>query len=222
MEVAQQKSIRYNIPKGSIMMTKAEALAHQANLVRNWKPQSDVWSLIYGRPILAAAAAFTGLYINHRFRRKLKFRNYGLFATTAGLTTGPTVATSILYSEFILKKLLLLEVSCPLCLESRSVLLQTCTGIFLPLILTPLANFSVAAGSGVYNIPHITDVKGVLRLVSSTYQPMIPVLATIFTLHVLLAGFITQSQIESFLHILDVQNFKEQEQRDKKHASNVF
>lgn len=59
-----------------------------------------------------------------------------------------------------------------------------------------------------------------LRIISSAYQPMIPILATIFTLHALLAGFITHSQIKSFLYILDVQNFIEKEERDWKHASN--
>ncbi|KAM0728679.1 hypothetical protein ACS0PU_004934 [Formica fusca] len=219
MEAAHQERVRHEIPKGAIIMSKIEALNHQAHLVRNWKPQSDVWSLIYGRPILSGAAALAGLYINQRFRRKLKLRQYGLVSTMAGLVAGPTIATSLLYSELILNRLLLLEVPCPLCLESKSILLQTCTGLLFPLILAPLANFSIAASSGLYNIPHITDTKGMYRIISSAYQPMIPILATIFTLHALLAGFITHSQIKSFLHILDVQNL-EKEQRDYKHPSN--
>lgn len=57
------------------------------------------WPLVLGRPILAGAAALTGLYINLRFRKKLKLRDYGLFPTIAGLTAGPTIATSLLYTE---------------------------------------------------------------------------------------------------------------------------
>ncbi|XP_070160345.1 transmembrane protein 126A [Polyergus mexicanus] len=213
MEEAHQQRVRYEIPKGAVILSKIEALTHQIEVIRNWKPQSDVWSLIYGRPILSGAAALTGIYINQRFRRKLKLRNYGLFSTISGLITGPTIATSLLYSEIILNRLLLLEVSCPLCLESKSILLQICTGLLFPLILAPLANFSIAANSGLHNIPCITDTKGMFRIISSAYQPMIPILATIFTLHVLLAGFITHSQVKSFLYILDVQNL-EKEQRD--------
>lgn len=71
-----------------------------------------------------------------------------------------------------------------------------------------------------YNVPFITDVKGIFKIISSAYQPMLPVLATIFTLHVLLAGFVTHSQIKSFLHILDVQYYIEQ--KNKKHASDIF
>ncbi|CAL1684503.1 unnamed protein product [Lasius platythorax] len=210
--------IRHDIPKGAIILSKYEALSNQIELITNWKPRSDIWSLLFGRPILAGAVTLSSLYINQRFRRKLKFGKYGLLPTMAGVGTGPAVASSLLYTELILNKLLLLEDSCPICLESRSVLLQTFTGLLFPLILTPLANFSIAAGSGVYNVPHITDVKRVFRVVSSVYQPMIPVFATIFTLHVLLAGFITHSQIKSFLRILDVQNLIEEEQRDQKHA----
>lgn len=77
----------------------------------------------------------------------------------------------------------------------------------------------MAFTSGTFNVPHITDVKKTFKIVSSVYQPMLPILATIFTLHVLLAGFITHSQIKSFLHILDVQYYIE-EQKNKKHAPN--
>ena len=43
-----------------------------------------------------------------------------------------------------MNKLLLLEIPCPLCLESKSALMQTFSGVFLPLILVPLGNFSVS------------------------------------------------------------------------------
>lgn len=39
---------------------------------------------------------------------------------------------------------MLLEVPCPLCLQSKSALTQVFTGLFLPLITTPLANFTVS------------------------------------------------------------------------------
>jgi len=45
--------------------------------------------------------------------------------------------------QLIMNKLLLLEIPCPLCMESKSALMQTCSGVFLPLILIPFANFSV-------------------------------------------------------------------------------
>jgi len=78
----------------------------------------------------------------------------------------------------------------------------------------------MAYTSGTFNVPLITDVKKTLKIVSSVYQPMLPILATIFTLHVLLAGFITHSQIKSLLHILDVQYYIEEEQKNEKHAPN--
>ncbi|EFN64366.1 hypothetical protein EAG_08072 [Camponotus floridanus] len=143
MERAQQY-IRHDIPKDAIMLTKYEALNHQTKFYTNWKPQSDVWPLLYGRPILATAAACTGFYINLRFRKKLKLRDYSSIFTIAGVTAVPTAMTGLCYSEFVLNKLLLLEVRCPLCLETRSVFSQIFTGIFFPLMLVPIANFSVS------------------------------------------------------------------------------
>ncbi|GAB1861175.1 Transmembrane protein 126A [Camponotus japonicus] len=219
MERAQQH-IRHDIPKDAVLLSKYEALNHQTKFYRNWKPQSDVWPLLYGRPILATAAACTGFYINLRFRKKLRLRDYGWLPTIVSLTAVPTAMTGLFYSEFVLNKLLLLEVRCPLCLEIRSVLSQIFTGVFCPLMLVPIANFSMAHTSGTFNVPLITDVKKTLKIVSSVYQPMLPTLATIFTLHVLLAGFITHSQIKSLLHILDVQYYIEEEQKNEKHAPN--
>ncbi|KYQ46411.1 hypothetical protein ALC60_14507 [Trachymyrmex zeteki] len=116
---------------------------------------------------------------------------------------------------FIVNKLLLLEIPCPLCMEFKSALMQTCSGVFLPLMLVPLANFSVAAGSGVYSTPHITDIRGIFRSVFTLYQPMFPKIAMIFTFHMLLAGFITYSEIKSYLRMLDIQYLIIEEKEQK-------
>lgn len=146
--------------------------------------------------------------------------------------------------QFIVNKLLLLEIPCPLCMEFKSALMQTCSGVFLPLMLVPLANFSVsdktllsitvfhdilfwlvlsrlvfksqvAAGSGVYSTPHITDIRGIFRSVFTLYQPMFPKIAMIFTFHMLLAGFITYSEIKSYLRMLDIQYLIIEEKEQK-------
>ncbi|XP_011703071.1 PREDICTED: uncharacterized protein LOC105459075 [Wasmannia auropunctata] len=201
--------------KNPALSTRYERIAEQSRIIKNWKPQSDVWPLRYGRGILIGAATLSGLYINARFRAKLKLRNYGTFVTMLGLTVSPATAAGLLHTQFILNKLILLEVPCPLCLESRSALAQTCSGVFLPMVLAPLANFSIAAGSGVYNVPYVTDVRGILRTVWSAYQPMIPKIAMIFTFHALLASFVTYLQIRSFLRMLDAQYLIEEEQAQK-------
>ncbi|XP_067206603.1 uncharacterized protein [Linepithema humile] len=176
------------------------------------------WVLLYGRALLAGAASFTGAYINLRFRRKLKLRDYGLFPTMLGLTAAPAITTSLSYSEVILRKLLLLDITCPLCLESKAAILQTFTGLVLPLMLTPIANFAVTSGSGVFNTPHYSDMKGIFKIVSSTYKPMLPKIATLFTLHVLLANVITYLQIKSFIRIKDIQYIMKLENKDALHV----
>ncbi|KYN18410.1 hypothetical protein ALC57_09285 [Trachymyrmex cornetzi] len=122
---------------------------------------------------------------------------------------------SDVYITLVMNKLLLLEIPCPLCIESMSAFMQTCSGVFLPLILVPLANFSVTVGSGVYNVPHITDIRGIFRRTLSIYQPIFPKIAMIFTFHALLAGFIAYSEIKSYLRMLDMQYLMEEEKEQK-------
>ncbi|EGI59538.1 hypothetical protein G5I_12321, partial [Acromyrmex echinatior] len=102
------------------------------------------WPLIVGRGILISTTVITSLYLNHRFRARMKIRNYGTLLTVLGLAVSPAAVTGVVHTELIMNKLLLLEISCPLCMESKSALMQTCSGVFLPLILVPFANFSVS------------------------------------------------------------------------------
>ncbi|XP_012543603.1 uncharacterized protein LOC105841038 [Monomorium pharaonis] len=197
------------------LMSRREAMAEQYRIIKNWKPLSDVWPLRLGRSILVAAATATGMYINHRFRVRMKLRSYGVFPTMIGLSVAPAAFTAISHTEFILNKLVLLEISCPLCLESRSALAQTCSGLFAPLILAPLANFSVSAGSGMYNVPYVKDIRAIFRTILSIYHPMIPKIAMLFTFHALLASFITYSEIKSFLRMSDLQYLKEEEKKER-------
>ncbi|KYN03851.1 hypothetical protein ALC62_05365 [Cyphomyrmex costatus] len=145
----------------------------------------------------------------------MKLRNYGTVPTMLGLTITPAAVTALLHSQLIINKLLLLEIPCSLCMESKSALSQTCSGVFLPLILAPIANFSIAAGSGIYNVPYITNVREIFRQVLTIYQPMFPKIAMIFTFHALLAGFITYSEIKSYLRMLDTQYLIEEEKKEK-------
>ncbi|XP_011158151.1 uncharacterized protein LOC105194761 [Solenopsis invicta] len=201
---------------------KYETIAEQFRIIKSWEGQTNVWPLTFGRSILIGAATATGIYINHRFRAKIKIRSYGEVPTMIGLAVTPALFTSLGHSEFVLNRLLLLDVRCPLCLESKSALIQTCTGLFLPMIMAPLANFSVAAGSGAYNVPYIKDIKAISRTIFSVYQPMIPKIAMLFTFHALLASYITYSEIKSFIRILDLQYLKEEEKKEKFVQDDIF
>lgn len=79
----------------------------------------------------------------------------------------------------------------------------------------------MAFTTGTFNVPLITDLKKTFKIISSVYQPMLPMFATILILHVLLAGFITHSQIKSFLHILDVQHYIEEQKNEERASSNL-
>jgi len=95
-----------------------------------------------------------------------------------------------------------------------SALVQTCSGLLLPLVLAPLANFSVASGSGVYNVPFVTLIRKIFKTVLSVYQLLFPKIAMFFTFHALLAGF-TYLEIKSFLRLLDLQYLMKEEKEPK-------
>ncbi|XP_011343139.2 uncharacterized protein LOC105282666 isoform X2 [Ooceraea biroi] len=173
------------------------------------------WSLEYGRNILAGVAAFTGLYINRKFRAKIKLRDFGHLPTALGLFMTPTATVYLLQTEFVLHKLLAYEVSCPVCLESKSAAMQIFGGMFLALLGAPLANFSIAAGSGRFSVPLRNDFRGMLKITRSAYQPLLPKLAILFTVNALLAGFITHSQVESFIYIEQMQHLMEQDKTER-------
>ncbi|XP_077267582.1 transmembrane protein 126 [Temnothorax americanus] len=214
-DAQQQDTLKNTVPR-------YETIAEQYRIIRSWRPRSDVWPLTTGRAILVSVASLTGVYINYRFRAKLKLRDYGALPTMLGLAITPAIATGLSHTEFILNKLLSLEISCPLCLETRSALAQTCTGLFLPLIMAPVANFQIAAGSGVYNVPHITDVRKTFGTILSAYQPLFPKIAMIFVFQALLAGFITYLEIRSFLRIIDIQYLMQEEKKQKLKQKDVF
>ncbi|KAL0125238.1 hypothetical protein PUN28_004402 [Cardiocondyla obscurior] len=182
-----------------------DEMLRQTRIIKEWKPQSDVWPLRMGRTILISVATASAMYINHRFRARMKLRSHGTFITMFGIMMGSSSATALSHSEFVLKKIILLDMYCPLCMESKAALIQTFSGLLFPMILTPLANFSISAGSGVYNVPHITEGRKIFGTIWSIYKPLLPKIAMIFTLQAVLAGYLTYLEIRSYLHILDLQ-----------------
>lgn len=196
-----------------MMTSKSDLFKHHLTLIRKWEPSSDVWPLIYGHPILSGIAAITGIYVNDRFRAKLKMRSYGSHMTMIGVAITSFAMVHLTQSQFVLHKLLTYEVSCPLCLESTSALVQTFGGVMFPLFGAAFANFSLAAGSGTCNVPYQYDFRGIFKTICSIYRPLLPKLAIIFTFHALVAGFITYSQVKSFLYIEEMKHLMEQDKK---------
>jgi hypothetical protein len=69
--------------------------------------------------------------------------------------------------------------------------------------------------SGKFNVPYQSDFRGMYRIISSIYQPLLPRFTVIFTLQALLAGFIVYSQTKSFIYIEYVQHLIEQDRRKR-------
>ncbi|XP_032682337.1 uncharacterized protein LOC116849360 [Odontomachus brunneus] len=210
-----KEQIKHKLPKNAVILTKSEALLTQMSLIANWKPQSEVWSLIHGRGVLGIAASLSAWYINRRFRRILKLRSIGQMLSMITLVPGPAILTTLFHTQIIYDKILLLEMTCPLCLEFRGALIQSFFGLVVPVLTTPLINFAVV-GSGAHNMPYAYEFKKVLTIVRQVYKPMIPNIALLCILQALFGGYMTHLQIKSYLRVLNIHYLVEQEKKPSK------
>lgn len=215
MEESQRRIAKSKIPEGAVMLTKYEALQEQSSLILNWKPQSEVWPLIHGRGILSITASLSAFYINSRFRRTLKLRHINHLPVVITLTAGPALLTALFHTQIVTNKLLLLEVSCPLCLELKGGMIQSFFGLVIPVLTTPLVNFAMI-GSKAHNVPYAHEIKKVSSIVRSVFKPIIPTLGIIFVFQALFGAYITYLEVKSYLRVLDVLYLFEQEKKSAK------
>ncbi|XP_014469972.1 PREDICTED: uncharacterized protein LOC106741983 [Dinoponera quadriceps] len=215
MEEARQRIIKQEIPKGAIMMSRYEAIAHQSSFVYTWKNQNEVWPLVHGTGILSLAASLGGAYVNFIFRRKLKVHNIGILPSMMAITGPSFLLTTLSRSLAIDNKLLLLELPCPLCLELRGAIIQAAFGYFTPFITVPIITF-IVVGSRAYNIPYPNEGRKILTIAGSVYQHLIPKLSSTLILQAMIGGFITYLQIKSYLRILDITYLLEHEKKPKR------
>ena len=60
--------------------------------------------MIVGRGILISTTVITSLYLNYRFRARMKIRNYGILPTVLGLAVSPAAVTAIVHTEVLMEK----------------------------------------------------------------------------------------------------------------------
>lgn len=69
------------ILNGAKLLTGREVLRLNQDLIGEWKPQTDVWSLNYGSYVMAAIASASGSHVNHYFRNRLCLKGAGIMST---------------------------------------------------------------------------------------------------------------------------------------------
>ncbi|XP_018020694.1 uncharacterized protein LOC108677054 [Hyalella azteca] len=142
-------------------------------VITTWKPKSDVWAYLYGPAILSSSTAISAGYINYRFRKALKLRSFVFITTYIATTCIPATLASLLHGDFVLAPSLSGKPVCPLCLETRSIVLQTTCSTLYPLLLAPIVCFQFADRYMTAVIPPLwPEPKLLLKKYLSIVKPM--------------------------------------------------
>lgn len=86
-------------PEGTKEVLASDLSRFYALVIDGWKPQNQIWALTKGHIILGAASAFSGIYINTIFRRKLRLAHYGQFSTYLPIAVLPTLMTAVFHKS---------------------------------------------------------------------------------------------------------------------------
>ncbi|XP_051155888.1 uncharacterized protein LOC127278287 [Leptopilina boulardi] len=191
---------RTNIPKNAVLLTESEAVEYQWNKINNWPAQLEVWAFKYGMGSLGTIAGFTALYIGRHHRRKLKLFGYGYISTFLSTVASTSLVTLYFHSKFITSNLLVHKTPCSVCLQTRAMLLQTCTGVIYPLIVSPIICSLVAIKVGI-RIPYYTEWQELYKMWSVINKPLIRPLLILFSFQTILAAGVTYYEAQQLYNI---------------------
>lgn len=198
------------VPQNAVVLTKSEALKYQWQQIANWKPQSNVWSFNFGSFILGGVAAISGAYINYRFRKVMKMRDFGQIASTTNVVVCPLVLTTCLQSQYVASEILLPIDKCAICLELRTIFIQNVCAIGYPFLLVPISNFMLAIRGQTHRIPYYKNYKELFRFCGLLYKPIIPQFILLSIINVIAANFILYKQYQCMSYMQVVNSMNEQ------------
>ncbi|XP_066138894.1 uncharacterized protein [Euwallacea fornicatus] len=197
------KSNVSDIPENSIILSEADALKYQINIINKWDKSSEIFALKHGPYILGAGALLSGAFFNNYFRRKFLLRHYGSLASYFPICFVPGAASAILHSEAILKKIILMKFDeCPMCMEMRAVVVQTSLGVLYPLVLAPIGCAALAVRFSTHDIPYITDrPKEVVNVFKKMFKSLHTKILYMVIAQAFLASVVTYYEASNFINI---------------------
>ncbi|XP_014278051.1 uncharacterized protein [Halyomorpha halys] len=155
MAVRIEKSDRNNIPEGAVLISKEKALDMQWKALNNWIPRSDLFFFRYGPGILAASSVVSSTLVMQHYRNKLKLLNIG-----RGIMFVPGVVfPALMILPFYVKAVqqpIVLQDHCPICIQMRSVTIQSMISIPYPILVSTVGSFLMASTYGTYRMPEFS------------------------------------------------------------------
>ncbi|KAK6628324.1 hypothetical protein RUM43_002136 [Polyplax serrata] len=137
---------RDSIPEGFVVTTKQEALEYQKALLNKF-------FLRYGKYVAAAAVAVSSLTITRHFARYMKityFPHYMMYPTVAAL---PTYLTCFKFDREVTHNVLLMKITCPMCMQLKYLLRQSAYSIFYPTFSAVCLSSLIALQNSAVNFP---------------------------------------------------------------------
>ncbi|XP_012342143.1 uncharacterized protein LOC100864837 [Apis florea] len=173
------------------------------DLIKNWEPQNEVWSLRHGNKIIAGIAFINGMIINSIFRHKLKLHHNGAKMTTLFLTLAPSSTSYLCHQFFILNKILIREPHCLICEELKAISFLQANSLLYSLIISPAINIGIAGNIG-YRVPYIREGKELFKLWWSIVKPHSKIISFLFISNTIVGGIVTYLQILSMQNLTNI------------------
>jgi len=122
--------------KGKKQVSEIRVYSDIKKLLKLWQPESDIRALTYGYYFPVGLATFPGMAVNQTIINANRL-NYGISGKllNAILTVGVPAAATLFGTQFIEKDILLGLTPCSVCLETRAVCIQMCTGVIVPSLI---------------------------------------------------------------------------------------
>lgn len=86
------------LPPGAKKVTAEKVQEFYTDIIKHWKPESELWALVHGPNALGVVAACSGFHLNWFFRRQLKLRQHGYFSTFLPNTILPLLVSFAYHS----------------------------------------------------------------------------------------------------------------------------
>uniref|UniRef100_A0A1B6CHJ7 Transmembrane protein 126A n=1 Tax=Clastoptera arizonana TaxID=38151 RepID=A0A1B6CHJ7_9HEMI len=197
-----EKASLDKIPPNVVRVSREEALQMQLETIYNWKPQIDIWPLRYGPMVLSALAGISTITIMNRCRNIVKLKTYGRFSMFLPTVFFPSLFCPLLHNQYVMPRILLNE-DCPVCTQTRAMILQCVSSVFYPLILSPIGSFYYAMVGGSYNVPPLERkyLPELLKLWWTMVYKLRTNIKTLLGINAIIVSGLTYLEAKSFYNI---------------------
>ncbi|XP_034233411.1 uncharacterized protein LOC117640705 [Thrips palmi] len=152
-----------DLPRGAVVMNRSEAIEYIWSQISKHKPEKEVIALKYGSLIAGGFASLSGFAMLRHFRSSLGLRKEASISSNLFCLFLPCMGTFIYHFLFVTPPILLQEKYCNVCLQLKSVAIQTSVGFLWPWGLAAMSSSMTATKLGV-NMPTLMQPIELMKM----------------------------------------------------------